>query len=184
MKSLLFGLLFLPVILCSQDRKIKIEQLMKAAGIPGLSLTYVKQGKIQEWYNLGVRSVDSKEAVDSGTVFNAASLSKCVFAYAVMKLVDSGKLSLDTPLYKYLEYPDLSHDERYKKITARMTLSHTSGLPNWRNGPQLNFRYNPGERYSYSGEGFVLLSKVGGKNYGQTDRRLDPGKCVWSLKDE
>lgn len=77
-----------------------------------------------------------------------------------MQLVESGKLNLDTPLFRYIDYEDLKHDARYKQITARQTLSHTSGLPNWRNGPQLNFRYNPGERYSYSGEGFVLLSKA------------------------
>ena len=163
---------------------------MKAAGIPGLSLAYVKAGKIQEAYYLGVRSTDTKEAVDSATVFSAASLSKCVFAYAVMKLVDAGKLSLDSPLYKYLDYPDLRHDERYKKITVRMTLSHTSGLPNWRNGQKLNFRYNPGEQYSYSGEGFVLLSKVvekiSGKPIGEwmqenalTPLKMDRSSYIW-----
>jgi tetratricopeptide (TPR) repeat protein len=50
-------------------------------------------------------------------------------------------------------------DERYKQVTARMILTHSSGLPNWRNG-KLTFKYDPGKQYSYSGEGFVWLSKI------------------------
>lgn len=141
---------------------------MTAAGIPGLSLAYVKNGKIAETYHLGVRSFDTGAPVDEGTVFAAASLSKPIFAYGVMKLVEAGQLDLDRPLYQYLEYEDLQHDDRYKKITARLALSHTSGLPNWRRGPQLDFQYDPGERFRYSGEGFVFLMRVVEKITGQS----------------
>ena len=58
-----------------------------------------------------------------------------------------------------LEYPRLAHDERYKKITARIVLSHGTGLPNW-GGEQLTLRFEPGTAYGYSGEGFVFLQKV------------------------
>ncbi|MEO7987364.1 MAG: serine hydrolase, partial [Gemmatimonadales bacterium] len=51
------------------------------------------------------------------------------------------------------------HDERYKRITARMVLSHGTGLPNW-GGEQLMLRFDPGTAYGYSGEGFVFLQKV------------------------
>ena len=58
-----------------------------------------------------------------------------------------------------LEYPRLAHDERYKRITARIVLSHGTGLPNW-GGERLTLRFDPGTAYGYSGEGFVFLQKV------------------------
>ena len=65
-------------------------------------------------------------------MFGAASLSKPVFAYAVMQLVDAGLLSLDAPLASYV--PNfVSNDPRAADITVRNALSHTTGLPNWRN---------------------------------------------------
>jgi hypothetical protein len=75
-------------------------------------------------------------------------------------LVEAGLLDLDKPLYGYLPYPDISRDPRYRKITARMALSHTAGFPNWRNGDSLRITFAPGQRWSYSGEGYVYLQKV------------------------
>jgi CubicO group peptidase (beta-lactamase class C family) len=69
--------------------------------------------------------------VNDQTLFEAASVSKPIFAYFVMRMVEKGLLNLDTPLYKYLPYPDIEHDDRYKLITARMVLNHTTGFPNW-----------------------------------------------------
>ena len=109
-----------------------------------------------------MKNSQTKESVAANTMFEAASLSKPVFAYAVMKLVDAGKLSLDTPLNKYLpgNY-DVGEDARINQITARHVLSHTPGFPNWRRpGGSLTIHFTPGERFSYSGEGFVYLSKV------------------------
>ena len=160
-------ILLIPASLFSQPQPQDIQRLMDKARIPGLSLAYIKNGKIAQLYTLGVRSADTRIPVDSTTVFSAASLSKCVFAYGVMQLADAGKLDLDKPLYNYYDYTDLKHDERYKQITARQVLSHTSGLPNWRQSDTLNFQYNPGERFRYSGEGFVLLGKVVEKITGQ-----------------
>jgi CubicO group peptidase (beta-lactamase class C family) len=122
-------------------------------------LAYIKDGKLLEQYNLGVKSAELKEPVNDSTVFAACSLSKTVFTYGVYKLVQHKKLDIDRPLYQYYAYKDVEDDARYKQVTARMILSHSSGLPNWRNG-KLTFRYDPGKRFSYSGEGFVWLSKV------------------------
>ena len=166
----LFLFLSMIIILNSSLYSQRIEELqslISKANIPGLSLIYIKDGEIRETYNLGYRSIDTKEPIDSNTIFEAASLSKNVFAYGAMKLVENGQLDLDKPVYKYFDYKDLNYDERYKIITARELLSHTAGLPNWREGEKLEFKFNPGERFSYSGEGFVLLSKVVEKITGQ-----------------
>jgi CubicO group peptidase (beta-lactamase class C family) len=101
----------------------------------------------------------------------AASLTKAVFAYMVMQLVQEHILDLDKPVSQYLpkplpeysQYADLASDPRYKKITSRMLLSHTSGFPNWRwinDDHQLNINFEPGSKYAYSGEGVDLLQLV------------------------
>ncbi len=136
-----------------------LPALIAEAGIPGLSIAVIDEGAIVYSGAFGLRSVDTGEAVDEQTIFDAASLSKPLFAYGVMKLVEEGQFDLDKPLYKYSPYPDIESDERYKAITGRMVLSHTSGFPNWRRG-ELKLLFTPGERYSYSGEGFVYLMKV------------------------
>lgn len=95
------------------------------------------------------------------TVFEAASLSKPVFAYAVLKLMDEGRLNLDKPLSEYLPEPYVAGDDRLKLITARIVLKHMTGFPNWRPaGKPLTIRFNPGEKFSYSGEGYVYLQKA------------------------
>ena len=104
--------------------------------------------------------------------------AKAVFTYLSLLLVKEGTLDLDRPLWQYLDkplpeynnYSDLKGDDRWKLITARMCLSHTTGFPNWRfldahtgnynrNG-KLAIYFTPGTRYAYSGEGFALLQRV------------------------
>jgi CubicO group peptidase (beta-lactamase class C family) len=139
-----------------------IPELMKQADVPGLSLALIRDGAVAWQHGFGVMNSRTKEPVTDTTVFEAASLSKPVFAYAVMKLVDAGKFDLDKPLNQYLpgNY-DVGPDPRLDQITARRVLSHTTGFPNWRGGdPILKIFFPPGEKFSYSGEGFVYLSKV------------------------
>lgn len=138
-----------------------VPELLQKAGIPGLSMAIVKDGDIVWSATFGVRDSNSKEPVKADTVFQAASLSKPVFAYCVMKLVEEKILKLDTPLAEYLPHPDVKDDSRVNLITARMVLSHVTGFPNWRpRDGELKIYFQPGERFSYSGEGYVYLQKV------------------------
>jgi CubicO group peptidase (beta-lactamase class C family) len=94
-------------------------------------------------------------------------MSKPIFALFTLKMIEQRIIDLDTPLYEYYQYPDIqglhtSHPEA-KTITARMVLSHTTGLPNWRffnEDGKLNLLSKPGETYSYSGEGYEYLAAV------------------------
>jgi CubicO group peptidase (beta-lactamase class C family) len=131
---------------------------MAQAGVPGLALTLVRGGEVAQVAACGVRSLRTREPVSERTVFEAASLSKPVFAYAVLRLVDAGELSLDEPLSKYS--PKLPGDARATRITARHVLCHTTGLPNWRGDEPLRTHFTTGERFSYSGEGFAWLQRV------------------------
>lgn len=107
------------------------------------------------------------------TIFQAASLGKPVFAYAVLQLVQQGRMDLDAPVLSYLpggyvhrqqahletSAEDTVNDPRLRAVTARMALNHTSGLPNWAQGP-LHFDAEPGARWGYSGEGYTLLQRA------------------------
>ena len=133
---------------------------MGQGAIPGLSVAIVRDGTTEWVGSFGVTDKSTARPVDDRTLFGAASLSKTVFAYAVLKLVDVGKLDLDVPLSRY--YPErIVDDARLDRITARLVLSHRTGFPNWRpNGGALRIFFTPGERFSYSGEGMVYLQKA------------------------
>jgi CubicO group peptidase (beta-lactamase class C family) len=147
-----------------------LKRQMDSLTMPGLSIAIINNGKIIYHSALGVENTETKKPVTEKSIFEAASLSKPVFAWFVMKMVDKGLLCLDTPLYKYMPYADIEHDDRYKLITARMVLSHQSGFPNWRFFPvdsglnvangQLYLKFPPGSQFFYSGEGYLYLGKV------------------------
>ncbi|HUE44091.1 MAG TPA: serine hydrolase domain-containing protein [Candidatus Sulfotelmatobacter sp.] len=137
-----------------------IPELMRKDGVPGLEIAVLREGKPTWVHGFGVTEVKNGQPVTVETVFEAASLSKPVFAYGVLKLVEQSKLGLDVPLTTYLPKPYVAGDERLAKITARIVLSHRTGFPNWRDGDSLPIYFAPGERFSYSGEGYVYLQRV------------------------
>src|SRR5688572_20487751 len=137
-----------------------ILSLIDAALVPGASIALVREGEIEHITAFGVRNADARQPVSAETVFQAASLSKPVFAHAVLQLVDAGMLQLDEPLSRFV--PPLAPDDpACLRITARHVLSHTTGLPNWRRDEYpLRTYFPPGSRFSYSGEAFVYLQSV------------------------
>jgi CubicO group peptidase (beta-lactamase class C family) len=149
-----------------------VTTLMKAAKVSGLCISVFNHNDPVFTKAFGLANVPQNEMLKTSTVLYAASFSKAVFAYLVMQLVEEKTIDLDKPLADYLkkplpdyeitgkDYKDLKGDERYKKITARMCLDHTTGFPNWREmepDKKLKIIYEPGTHYSYSGEGLCLL---------------------------
>lgn len=157
------------------DLQRQIPELMAAAHVPGLTIAIVRDGRLFWRQAFGVKSVTTREPVDNDTVFEAASTSKPVFAYAVMKLCERGVMNLDTPLTHYTAERFVPNDQRLDLITARHVLSHTTGLPNWRSADDpLAIRFPPGARWSYSGEAYSYLQSVVTQLVGG---RLDPTRC-------
>lgn len=171
--------------------KLSVEQLdefikkqMDSLGLPGLSFALINNGKVVYRRSLGVSDIVTKKKLDANSLFEAASLSKPLFSYFVLKLVDQKVLNLDTPLYRYLPYPDIAKDECYKLITARMVLSHTTGFPNWRyfdkrdenryKYGELYIKFTPGTQFAYSGEGYSYLARVIAHLNHLTLQTLDP----------
>jgi CubicO group peptidase (beta-lactamase class C family) len=150
-----------------------VTKLMDTANVTGLCLGIINDNKAAFVNSYGYKNKIKNELNDTGTCFSAASFSKPLFAYLVMQLNDNGIINLDKPLYTYLSkplpqydnYKDLAEDERWKLITARHCLNHSTGFPNWRQlNPNMNQKleifFRPGERYAYSGEGLSLLQFV------------------------
>lgn len=138
-----------------------IPELMKKDGVPGLAIAVIRGGKTAWLHGFGLKEVKAGQPVTGETVFEAASLSKPVFTYGVLKLVEQRKLGLDVPLTTYLPGPFVAGDERLVKITARIVLSHRTGFPNWpADDGSISIYFTPGERFSYSGEGYIYLQRV------------------------
>jgi CubicO group peptidase (beta-lactamase class C family) len=150
-----------------------VKKLMDTADVAGLCLGIINDNNISYIKGYGSKNAAAGTFNDTATCFYAASLAKPLFAFLVMQLVDEKKIDLDKPLYTYLpkplpeydNYKDLSGDDRWKLITARHCLDHSTGFPNWRSlnprdNKKLEIFFTPGSRYAYSGEGLFLLQMV------------------------
>ncbi len=138
----------------------KVDHFIKSYqgfyGIPGVSLALIKDGKVVYHKTYGVRNTMTNESITENTLFEAASITKTVFAYTVHRLVEKGLIDLDKPLHEYLPFEAIAKKEDYKLMTGRHVLRHLSGLPNWGQ----NLENTPGTKYGYSGEGFEYLKRV------------------------
>ncbi|MGH6714860.1 MAG: serine hydrolase domain-containing protein [Gammaproteobacteria bacterium] len=154
-----------------------VEALRHQHKVPGLALAIIDHGEVKTIRTYGSRKLEPPTPLDSDTVMYGASLTKFVFATYVMKLIDRGLLDLDKPvaayfpkpLPEYEEWSDLAGDPRWQKLTLRNLLDHNSGWANYRFFPpqggfdpngKLKFYYDPGQRYGYSGEGYILAQRV------------------------
>ena len=156
-----------------------LPRQMQALGVPGIGIAVVEAGRLAWSRGFGVAHAERGTPVEDTTLWEAASLSKPVFAYTVLQLVDRGELALDAPLVKYARPAYLGESPWIERITVRDVLRHTTGLPNWRKDPAnepLVPAVAPGTRIDYSGEAFVWLQlaveAVTGESLDQTMRRL------------
>jgi CubicO group peptidase (beta-lactamase class C family) len=158
----------------------EVNKIMTETHANGMAVAVIDHGKVVYVHAYGIRNAKG-DPLTADTVMYGASLTKMVFAYTVMQLVDQGKINLDTPLrddldkplpsygpdpifpHKYGPYRDLADDSRWEKITPRMCLTHSTGFNNfWFMEPdqKLHIHFEPGTRFSYSGEGLMLLQFV------------------------
>jgi CubicO group peptidase (beta-lactamase class C family) len=158
----------------------EVGKIMTRTGAKGMAVAVIDRGKVGYVQSYGIRDAKG-DPLTTDTVMYGASLTKTVFAYTVMQLVDKGALKLDTPIKsdldqplpgygpdpvfpdKYAPYKDLADDPRWEKITPRMCLTHSTGFSNfWFIEPdqKLHIHFEPGTHFSYSGEGFILLQFV------------------------
>lgn len=167
------------------DHDKAFEQWMKENKIPMLGLGIIKNGKPEKQKVCG--EFRGMSPAPQNTLFNVASLTKPVTAIIVLKLVSAGKWNLDEPLSNYWTDPDIAQDPRNKKLTTRIILSHQTGFPNWRwmnPDKKLNFQFDPGTKYQYSGEGFEYLRKALEKKFNKNLNQLAEELIFHPLKME
>jgi CubicO group peptidase (beta-lactamase class C family) len=162
------------------DIDAEVGKILTRTHSKGMAVAVIDRGQVGYVHAYGMRNAKG-DPLTTDTVMYGASLTKTVFAYTVMQLVDQRKLTLDTPLKdlldkplpnygpdpvfpdKYGPYKDLAGDSRWEKITPRMCLTHSTGFANfWFIEPdqKLRIHFEPGMRYAYSGEGLILLQFV------------------------
>lgn len=163
--------------LAGADIDAAAVRLMAANDVKGLALALIADGAVAYQNAYGFRVVDRALPLETGTVMYGASLTKATFGYFVMQLVDEGLIDLDRsiadylpkPLPDYSRYADLADDERWRRLTFRILLSHTPGFSNFRFFDRygdydpdgaLAIYFEPGTRYAYSGEGINLAQFV------------------------
>lgn len=168
------------------------KKAMAATGARGLAIATIDRGKVVSVQAFGERNAKG-EPLTPQTIMYGASLTKAVFAYSVLRLVDEGKVDLDKPIAAMLVKPlpdygnldaygnwgDLAGDERWRTITPRMALGHSTGFANFHflePDGKLRIHFEPGSRYGYSGEGIMLLQFGLDKGLG-----LDTGREVQRL---
>jgi CubicO group peptidase (beta-lactamase class C family) len=158
----------------------KVRDILARTHANGMAVAVVDHGDVRYVRAYGIRNA-ANQPLTEDTVMYGASPTKTVFAYTVLQLVDQGRITLDTPLKddldgllpsygpdpvfpdKYSPYKDLADDPRWEKITPRMCLTHSTGFSNfWFIEPdqKLRIHFEPGTRFSYSGEGMILLQFV------------------------
>ena len=158
----------------------EVKAIMARTHANGMAIAVVDKGKVGYVNAYGIRNAKG-DSLTPDTVMYGASITKTVFAYTVLQLVDQGQIKLDTPIAddldkplpdydpeaiypdKYGHYQDLASDPRWKTITPRMALTHSTGFANfWWIEPdqKLRIHFDPGTQFSYSGEGMILLQFV------------------------
>jgi CubicO group peptidase (beta-lactamase class C family) len=158
----------------------ELEVRLAAFDVPGVAIATLKRCELDEAVVAGRASLDPPTAVTPATVFEAASLSKPVFAWLVMQLVDEKVIDLDRPFAPAFDYARIPDKAAYARLTPRMVLTHRTGLPNWVDGDTdfplrtapIPFTHPPGTADSYSGEAFQLLQAFVEKQTGRTLQAL------------
>ena len=177
----------------SRFKPLELELMREQAQVPGLSIATLTPTGIISTQTAGVLNKETEQEVSKETVFEAASLSKPVFAYLILKMAERGELALDTPIYEQFGdfgpsyapirkpeefYQDKDFANNYKALTPRMILSHQAGLPNeFDPKQQETFCYvsSIGKQFDYSGEAYRFLQEI--------VERIKPGYALALISD-
>lgn len=163
-----------------------LSALLEAYDVAGAAIVELAGCEPGPVVSAGYADLDTSERVAPETVFEAASLSKPVFAYLVLTLADEGLIDLDQPLAAFLDYPRISDQQAYGAMTPRMILTHRTGMPNWvdeatpfnkRTAP-ITLLAEPGEAYTYSGRLSSCFSFMSSRRRGRACRRFFPNGWV------
>lgn len=178
--------------------RLEVWKAIQSGKAGSATVAIMDNGRIVYAEGFGMADRANSVPVNRNTVFNIGSISKTYCATAIMLLVDEGKVNLDEPVTSYIPEFTMA-DERYRDITVRMLLNHSSGLPGGNYANSFGFQYHnaflsetltalsrshlkhrPGERAVYCNDGFtlaeIIVERVSGQKYSQflADRIFAP----------
>jgi CubicO group peptidase (beta-lactamase class C family) len=155
-----------------------IPGILAKCRVPSVSIAHIRGGKIVLVAAYGGRSPGAPATAH--TLYNVASMTKPISAEVILRLASDGSISLDESMSNHWVDPDIAGDERRRKLTPRLALSHRTGFPNWRGqtGDVLRFIKEPGGAYGYSGEGYEYVARFAEKKTGAGFEGL-AGKLVF-----
>jgi len=151
-----------------------ISDAAKKYKIPGIAVALIDHYQLRAVEVFGVRDQISKAPISPNTIFEAGPLGEPLYAYAVLLLSADGRFNPGAPLPSYLPLPYLRnldptsaspateslYDPRFNQITAIRVMNHTSGMPDWARNRHLTLQFAPGQKWSYSNEGYLYLQSV------------------------
>ena len=146
-----------------------LQPLVDSCGIPVFQYAYFSpEGEMHGLVCAQDTVFDMPLPIGEQSIFQAASLSKPLFAYIVMRMVDRGEIDLDRPIADYTDIDRFEDKEMARRLTPRIVLSHQTGLPNWAAGPssdewptsRITFKYPADSCFAYSGEGYAFLQRA------------------------
>lgn len=153
-----------------QNLSTDLQQIVDTGHITGLSVAIIQNAQTVYAHTFGFKNLEKQEKMDTNTVIYAGSFTKPFFSALFLQLVDKGIFELDKPIVQYLKRPietypkwqTLAHEKDLNKITARMILSHSSGMPILRYiyGDSLYLIAKPGEKFYYSNEAYNFLGFI------------------------
>ncbi len=156
-------------------------------GIPGLAMSVYSESTGMWSYAAGFANKEEEVALSTQHVHYLQSVSKTYMAVAILKLYEQGKIELDATIGNYLDIPLVSTIEGADKVTVKMLLNHTSGLPEYNTEPRLvskiiqnptavlsvkemlrfvedlPMEFEPGTQYAYCNTNYELLSLIADK---------------------
>jgi CubicO group peptidase (beta-lactamase class C family) len=152
------GLSWVPNEACLAD----LESVMTVGSLPGFQVACVEGRRVIWARSMGMSDVKEGVRTTDRSLFEAASMSKPVFAYVVLRLADEKVIDIDRPLVEYWCPDYFPRSNRLDRITARDVLRHSSGLPNWGGEALASLvpQFEPGSAFRYSGEAYFWLQQV------------------------
>lgn len=163
----------------------RMPAIVREEKIGGIGIAVIRDGRIVWSGHYGDQSPGVPVSED--TAFNTASIAKTVTAETMLALAAARRIDLDEPIAAYVRSPDIDRDPRYRLLTARILLSHRSGLRNWPDDyadGKLAFDWQPGTRYRYSGAGIELAARYAEAKTGKRLRDLAAETLLrpWSIE--
>jgi len=164
------------------SKPLSVTEKMQEIHLPGASVAVIKDGKLAWAKGWGIANTETGIGVDEHTLFQAGSISKPIGALAALKLVEEGKIDLDTDVNQYLKGWKVEGKKLKKEnpVTLRHLLTHTGGLtvhgfPGYAekdipstvevlngvgNTARVEVSEKPGSEWSYSGGGYTVMQKI------------------------